>query len=81
MEEMFDLIVLSVGLVPKKDSKALAELLGLKLTEDGFFSPPPLQTGLFVTGACSGPKGIDHSLLQAKSTALDVQDYLRGGAR
>ena len=78
MEESFDLIVLSVGMVLEKQTKSLGALLGLTLTEDGFFASPPPQTGLFVTGACSGPKDIDRSILQAKSTAFLVQEHLRG---
>ena len=78
VEEPFDLIVLSVGMVPQKGTNSLGALLGLALTEDGFFASPPPQTGLFVTGACSGPKDIDRSILHAKSTAFLVQDHLRG---
>ncbi len=78
VEDSFDLIVLSVGMVLGKEAKHLTELLGLKLTEDGFIASPPTQTGLFVTGACSGPKDIDRSILHAKSTAFLVQEHLRG---
>jgi heterodisulfide reductase subunit A len=77
-EETFGLIVLSVGMVLRKTSKALLELFGLSLTEDGFIAPPSSRMGLFVSGACSGPKDIDRSILQAKSTALQVYQYLRG---
>lgn len=78
VEDSFDLIVLSVGMVLGKEAKHLTELLGLKLTEDGFIASPPTQTGLFVTGACSGPKDIDRSILHAKSAAFLVQQHLRG---
>lgn len=80
VEESFDLIVLSVGMVLKKDTKHLSDLFGLSFTEDGFIASPPSQTGVFVTGACSGPKDIDRSILQAKSTAYHVQQYLEGRA-
>lgn len=78
VEEPFDLIVLSVGMVLRKDAKLLSEPFGLNFTEDGFIAPPPPQTGVFVTGACSGPKGIDRSILQAKSTAFHVNEYMKG---
>jgi heterodisulfide reductase subunit A len=77
-EETFGLIVLSVGMVLRKTSKALLEFFGLGLTEDGFIAPPSSRMGIFVTGACSGPKDIDRSILQAKSTALQVYQYVRG---
>ncbi|MDI7261610.1 MAG: FAD-dependent oxidoreductase [Thermodesulfobacteriota bacterium] len=78
IEESFDLIVLSVGMVLRKRTKPLIELLGLNLTEDGFIAPPPPQTGIFIAGACSGPKDIDRSILHAKSTAFLVQQHLNG---
>jgi heterodisulfide reductase subunit A len=78
VEDSFDLIVLSVGMVLSKEAKPLTELFRLSLTEDGFIASPPSQTGVFVTGACSGPKDIDRSILHAKSTAFLVQQHLRG---
>ena len=77
-EESFDLIVLSVGMVLGKASKRLLEFFSLSLTEDGFIAPPPSRTGVFVTGACRGPKDIDRSILQAKSAAFQVHQYLKG---
>jgi heterodisulfide reductase subunit A len=78
IEESFDLVVLSVGMTLRKGAKSLLEFFGLSLTEDGFFASPPFQTGIFVAGACSGPKDIDRSILHAKSTALLVQQHLKG---
>jgi len=78
VEDSFDLIVLSVGMVLSKEARCLTELFRLGLTEDGFLASPPTQTGVFVTGACSGPKDIDRSILHAKSAASLVQQYLRG---
>jgi heterodisulfide reductase subunit A len=78
VEESFDLIVLSVGMTLSKGTDSLIELLRLDLTEDGFISSPPSQTGVFIAGACSGPKDIDRSILHAKSTAFLVQHHLKG---
>jgi heterodisulfide reductase subunit A len=80
VEEPFDLIVLSVGLTLRKGAKSLIELFRLSLTEDGFLASPPAQTGVFVTGACSGPMDIDRSILHAKSTAFLVWEHLEGGS-
>ncbi len=79
VEESFDLIVLSVGMVLRKTAQPLLEFFNLALTEDGFIASPSSQSGIFVTGACTGPKDIDRSILQAKSTAFQVQRYLEGG--
>lgn len=78
VEESFELIVLSVGMTLRKEAKSLIGLFGLTLTEDGFFASPSPQTGIFITGACSGPKDIDRSILHAKSTAFLVQQHLKG---
>jgi heterodisulfide reductase subunit A len=78
VEDSFDLIVLSVGMVLNKEARHLIELFGLNLTEDGFIASPPLQSGIFVTGACSGPKDIDRSMLHAKSSAFLVRQHLGG---
>ena len=78
MEDSFDLIVLSVGMVLSKEAKHLTEVFGLNLTEDGFIASPSSQTGVFVLGACSGPKDIDRSILHAKSAAFLVRQHLRG---
>lgn len=80
VEETFDLIVLSVGMTLRQDAKHLAELFSLSFTEDGFFAPPAPHTALFITGACSGPKDIDRSILHAKSTAIHVYQHLKGVA-
>jgi heterodisulfide reductase subunit A len=77
-EDPFDLIVLSVGMVLSKQARRLTELFGLRLTEDGFIASPPPDRGLFATGACTGPKDVDRSILHAKSVALLVQQHLRG---
>ncbi len=78
VEDSFDLIVLSVGMMLSKEAKRLTELFRLSLTEDGFLASSPTPTGVFVTGACSGPKDIDRSILHAKSAASLIQQYLRG---
>lgn len=78
VEEPFELIVLSVGMVLSQGAKSLIQWLGLNYTEDGFIEPPPLQKGVFVAGACSGPKDIDRTILHSKSTALEVYQFLKG---
>ena len=79
VEETFDMVVLSVGMVLGAKTKALAKLLGLGLNEEGFLAVPPTDRGIFVTGACTGPKDIDRSITQAKATAASVHRYVEGG--
>lgn len=78
VEETFDMIVLSVGIVLGKGSGLISQLFNLTYSEDGFFKDPPPETGIFIAGACSGPKDIDRSILHAKSTSLKVKNFLKG---
>lgn len=78
VEEPFDMVVLSVGMVLKKEAKVLANLLGLGLNEEGFLADPAPGKGIFITGACAGPKDIDLSITHAKSTAASVHHFLQG---
>ncbi|MGQ9508940.1 MAG: FAD-dependent oxidoreductase [Thermodesulfobacteriota bacterium] len=78
VEEIFDLIVLSVGMVLNQGAKSLFQWLDLTYTEDGFIAPEPIEKGLFIAGACSGPKDIDHSILHSKSIVYSVYQFVRG---
>jgi heterodisulfide reductase subunit A len=75
-EEVFDLVVLSVGLETDPQTKALAENLGLALTDGDFASTcsfDPTQSsrpGVFVAGAFAGPKDIPQTVIEAGSAAL-----------
>ena len=72
-----DLVVLAVGLMPREDAEAVAKLLHLSLSEDGFFREAhpklgPTDTeveGIFLAGCCQGPKDIPDAVAQAKATA------------
>ena len=78
----FDLVVLSVGIVPGKDSWEVARTLGINLGEHGFFdNGSPLEStetnvaGIFLAGTCQGPKDIPDSIahgIQAASRAIQV---------
>ncbi len=83
VEDVFDLVVLSVGIMPGADNKALAEMVGAPLTDDGFFAGADQlnrsttgQDGVFVAGTASGPKTIAESIVQAGQSAGEVMKYL-----
>lgn len=75
-EEIFSLVVLSVGLEPSKGSKELARRLGLGIDDYGFcrtkeFSPlETTRPGIFVTGAFQGPKDIPDTVAQASGAMV-----------
>jgi heterodisulfide reductase subunit A len=75
-----DLVVVASAMVPSSGSRALAELLGVKADEFGFFSEMdanirPLEAsrpGVFLAGACVGPKDISETVAEASGAAAKV---------
>jgi len=78
----FDLVVLSVGISPGKNSWDLARILGINLADDGFFdikdslsSNETNVDGVFLAGTCQGPKDIPDSIahgIAAASKAMQI---------
>ncbi len=72
-----DLVVLAVGMGPRHDAADVAQMLRLKQDENGFFQElhPKVQTvesavpGIFLAGACQGPKDIPDTVAHAKAAA------------
>ncbi len=83
-EHELDMLVLSVGLEPREDSKTIQQLLSLSRTSDGFFleSHPKLKPvdaptrGVFLAGCAEGPKDIKESVTQASAAAARAQIIL-----
>jgi heterodisulfide reductase subunit A len=75
VEEVFDMIVLSIGLEPGKGVAELAEIAGVSLDGFGFCQTgetTPMDTdvpGIFVCGAFSGPKDIPETVMEASGAA------------
>ncbi len=73
--EIYDQVILSVGLEIPESLKSLAQNLNLDLTSGGFCQTDsfnPVQTsreGIFVCGAFAGPKDIPQSVIEAGSAA------------
>ena len=73
--EIFDMIVLSVGIEIPEEIVDLAKRLDLDLTEGNFCktgSVDPVSTsreGIYVCGAFQGPKDIPESIMEASSAA------------
>jgi heterodisulfide reductase subunit A len=75
--EDFDLVVLSVGMMPCSE-KLLRDDLGLAFDADGFLMGPKddLHAGVFVAGSSCGPMDVAESIANAKAAALAVSRYL-----
>lgn len=74
---VMDMVILSVGIRPQKDSDLVQRLFNLATDTDGFFMEAhpklrPVDTttgGVFLAGAAEGPKDIKDSVTQASAAA------------
>jgi heterodisulfide reductase subunit A len=82
-----DLVVLAVGMKPRADSEAVAQLFKLSRSGDGFFMEAhpklrPVETsmaGVFLAGCCQSPKDIADSISQARAAAAAAMIPLMRG--
>lgn len=80
--EVFDLVVLSVGMRPARNLKNLANVLGIGLNEYGFVrtsAQNPLITtreGIYVSGASESPKDIPETVTQASGAACEAASVI-----
>ncbi|SMC60754.1 heterodisulfide reductase subunit A [Desulfocicer vacuolatum DSM 3385] len=78
-DELFDMVVLSVGVRPRQDMSRLCEMGNIKLNDHGFpameFPPVPGQ-GVFVGGSAAGPMDIHDTLIHASSASLRALSLL-----
>jgi heterodisulfide reductase subunit A len=84
IEDRFDMVVLSLGTVPPRSAKALADELGMELNAYGFCETDkftPLETsapGVYVCGTFLSPKEIAETFLDAVGAAGDVMRLMSG---
>jgi len=79
-----EMVVLSTAAIPSKGTEKVARLLNLTRGADGFFmeSHPklkPIDTpveGIFLAGACQGPKDIPYSVAQGSGAAARAATIL-----
>lgn len=81
----YDMVVLAVGMMPTQDAQAIASRLGIVRDEFGFLSSPPgrpclsSRPGIFLAGACRGPKDILESVKDGSLAASRAVSFLEGG--
>ncbi len=81
-EEVFDMVVLSVGMETGKNLVDLAGRIDIELDSDNFAKTNvfnPVETsrkGIFVCGAFQEPKDIPYSIMEASAAACAAQDSL-----
>jgi heterodisulfide reductase subunit A len=81
-----DMVVLATAILPRSDSRSLAQMLKVGTDAYGFFSEAhpklrpveSLTRGIFLTGAAQAPKDIPESVAQAGSAASKVLALFSG---
>ena len=81
-----DLVVLAVGMLPRQDTAELAQTLQVLRGADGYFleAHAKLRTvessvpGVYLAGACQGPKDIPDAVAHAKAAASAAMILLAG---
>jgi heterodisulfide reductase subunit A len=79
-----DMVVLSAGLEPRHDAKEVAKRFGISCSMDGWYierhpklDPVATMTdGIFIAGACQGPKDIPAAVSQGAAAAARVQGLI-----
>ena len=81
-EEIFDMVVLSVGLRPSREAIVTAKKIGINLSANQFVGTEAFQPvhtnvpGIFVCGGVSGPLDIGQSITQATATLTEIGSIL-----
>jgi heterodisulfide reductase subunit A len=86
--DTFDMVILSVGISPGRNSWDLARILGINLAVDGFFDKKDSLSscnettvdGIFLAGTCQGPKDIPDSIAHGIAAASKVIQVLNESA-
>jgi len=87
IEEKFDMVVLSVGLLPSNEIFKVGKILDLPLDAHGFPHEADVITnpitvakskGIFIAGTAEGPKDIPDSVADASAAAIKAVSYLGG---
>jgi len=78
VDEEFELVVLSVGMIPSKGTIEMAKRMGVELDTYGFCKTRPFEptstskAGIYVCGAFQGPKDIPETVTQASGAVADA---------
>jgi heterodisulfide reductase subunit A len=86
--EEFDLVVPSTGITPRSDSTEVSQIFGIERDSTGFFPSRTLllphqsdKEGIFLAGACTGPKDIRDSISSGRAAALAALEWIEKVSR
>jgi heterodisulfide reductase subunit A len=82
-----DMVILSVGLEPHADAQDVRRLFNISCSTEGFFLErhpklAPVNTftdGIFIAGACQGPRDIPDAVAQAGAAAAEALALIDAG--
>ena len=82
-----DMVILSAGMEPRHDAEEISQLFKMGCDYDGFFNErhpklAPVSTmtdGVFIAGACQGPKDIPETVAQGGAAASQVARLIGQG--
>ena len=82
-----DLVVLVTGMIARPDSTDISDVLKIPIGRDRFFNEihpklKPVETvikGVYIGGACQGPKNISESVQSSLNAAAKISALLSGG--
>ncbi|MFQ6099267.1 MAG: 4Fe-4S binding protein, partial [Armatimonadota bacterium] len=83
-----DMVLLAVGLEPREDAEQVAKTFSLSCSDGGFFlelhpklAPVATSTdGIFIAGACQGPKDIPDTVAQGAAAAAEALSLIDAGS-
>jgi heterodisulfide reductase subunit A len=82
IQEEFDLVVLSVGMNPRKEVREMISSFGINPKGNGFIDSEISQQGssmgIFFAGSITGPMTLSESMASAEKCAWEVLNYLKG---
>jgi heterodisulfide reductase subunit A len=79
----YDLVVLSVGMLPPKSAQDISEIFGIELNEFNFCKTSPFapveskREGVYVAGPFTEPKDIPETVMQASGASSKVLSLLK----
>jgi heterodisulfide reductase subunit A2 len=85
VEEDYGMVVLATAAIPSRGTEALAQLLGIGLSSDGFFASMDLdggfntstRDGIYLAGCSTGPKDIPDSVIEAGAAVAKALTFVK----
>lgn len=85
-ERSFDMVVLAPAIVPSDGTESLAKILGIEVSDDGFFMErhdgnemlASSRPGIYVAGCASGPKDIPDSVAESGGASALAMTHITG---